>query len=74
MVVNCCEVGVDGSLQEHAVQLLLRSAYGGVPGHRLVCRWDEIDTHASNTSKQLLEYKDFTDVTLVTKDNLQINL
>ena len=39
---------------------------------RLVFGWDEFETHASNTFKQLWEDKYFTDVTLVTEDHIQI--
>ena len=39
---------------------------------QLVCGWDEFETHASNTFKQLWEDTDFTDVTLVTEDHIQI--
>ena len=42
-----------------------------MPEH-FVCGWDEFETHASNTFKQMWEDKDFKDVTLVTEDLQEI--
>ena len=39
----------------------------------LVCGWDEFETHAANTIKQLWDDKDFSDVTLATVDDHQIS-
>ena len=39
----------------------------------LVCGWDEFETHAANTIKQLWDDQDFKDVTLATMDDQQIN-
>ena len=40
---------------------------------KLVCGWDEFETHAANTIKQLWDDQDFKDVTLATMDDHQIN-
>ena len=40
----------------------------------LVCGWDEFESHAANTIKQLWDDKESTDVTLVTMDEQQINV
>ena len=40
---------------------------------KLVCGWDEFETHAANTIKQLWNDKELTDVTLATMDDQQIN-
>ena len=40
----------------------------------LVCGWDEFESHAANTIKQLWYDKESTDVTLATMDEQQINV